>query len=92
MDEIEFLFIGWCHENSHDKVWTGFKVGDSYYCGWGKRDAKLQFKKHTERSLTAKIREKQKHYKVVDQFMLFAVFPYFKDSVSRDLLVNILKF
>ena len=39
-EEIEFKFIGWVYETDadgtkHDKVWTAFKVGDSYYAAWG---------------------------------------------------------
>ena len=35
MNDIEFLYIGWCKQVkkgvTSDKVWTAFKVGDKYY-------------------------------------------------------------
>ena len=95
MNDIEFLFIGWCHEQKngvdHDKVWCAFKVGGKFYAGWGRRDKKLRFKLHDDGwSLRELINKKRNTYKEVDSFRLFSVFPYFKDDVSKYLSFDIL--
>jgi len=96
MDELEFLFIGWCKEtdrdgSKHDKVWTAFKAGNTYYAGWGARGKKLAFKKHNDKySLEAVMRNKKKTYNEVDSFQLFSVFPYFKDDVEKYLCFSLL--
>lgn len=91
MDELEFLFIGWCKEtdrdgSKHDKVWTAFKVGNTYYAGWGARGKTIAFKKHDSRhSVEAVMRKKKQKYNEVDSFQLFSVFPYFKEEVEKRL-------
>lgn len=90
--EPEFQFIGWIKEGDHDKVWTSFTLGDSAYCAWGRRDAKLQFKHHpTIKSMKNVENQKRKKYKEVDAFLLFTIFPYFKEQVSRELVVRSLQ-
>lgn len=96
---VEFIFIGWCNEiekngSKHDKVWTAFKAGNSYYAGWGARGKKISFKNHGsnwsgEQSLKDVMRKKQAprgKYKEVDTFQLFAIFPYFEDEVESHLV------
>lgn len=96
MNEIEFLFIGWCKGTGrdgvqHDKVWTAFKVGDVYYAGWGARDKKIRFKKHaSKRSLETLMRNKKKTYDEVDSFRLFTIFPYFKEDVEKHLTFDLM--
>ena len=105
MSNIEFLYIGWCNEvdqktgAKHDKVWTAFKAGDSYYAGWGARGKKLSFKNHgtTKRSwenmpatLSTALHGKQKKYKDVDSFQLFAIFPFFEEEVDKQLFFKLL--
>ena len=96
MDEIEFIFIGWCKETDrdgkkHDKVWTAFKVGNTYYAGWSARGKTLSFKKHDSRnSLETVMRSKQKKYDTVDSFQLFAIFPHFKEEVEKRLCFCVL--
>ncbi len=92
MDEIEFKFIGWMKEGAHDKVWVSFAVGRQYYCAWGRRGAKLQFKKHEWRSDLYKVesQKEKKGYKEVDQFLLFTLFPDFHEKVEKELMMKIL--
>ncbi len=97
MEEIEFLFIGWCKEVKNgvnsDKVWTAFKAGGTYYAGWGARGKKLQFKNHGNSqysTLDRVMRSKKKDYDEVDSFHLFTVFPYFKDDVEKHLMMGLL--
>lgn len=96
MSEINFYYIGWCKgiDNgvNHDKVWTAFEVNNRYYAGWGRRGKTLRFKKHNDlRELMKVKRKKEKTYKEVDRFQLFAIFPYFEDEVSKYLTYSIMK-
>jgi len=97
MDEIEFLYIGWCKEVKNgvdsDKVWTAFKAGSTYYAGWGARGKKLSFKDHGTSqfsTLNSVINKKKRDYEEVDSFTLFTVFPYFKDDVEKHLCMSVL--
>lgn len=85
MNEIEFLFIGWVKEGEHhDKVWTAFRVGDIHYAGWGRRGKSLRFKKHDSYwSLMRVLDKKEKTYKPVDEFQMFALFPHFQEDVEK---------
>jgi len=95
MSDIEFLYIGWCKGKedgvTHDKVWTAFKAGDKHYAGWGARGKSIRFKEHISRfALRDLIEKKRKKYDEVDAFQLFAVFPYFKEDVSKFLTFAVL--
>lgn len=89
MDEIEFLYIGWCKQIkkgvTSDKIWCAFKVGHTHYAGWGARGKKIRFKEHggLYPGLNTLIQKKQKQYDEVDHFQLFTIFPYFKDDVGK---------
>lgn len=91
-DGIEFRFIGWCKDGLHDKVWTSFTVNGSYYCAWGRRGAKLQFKKHSYSWDLTKLEDQKRNkgYKEVDSFMLFSLFPTFKEKLSEQLMFKTL--
>lgn len=93
--EIEFHYIGWCKGLNegvqNDKVWTAFSVGGAHYAGWGARGKSIRFKKHYNLyELKQVMYKKQKTYKEVDAFMLFSIFPTFKDDVSGKLLMAVL--
>ena len=95
MDEIEFLYIGWCKQVkkgvTSDKVWTAFKVGEKYYAGWGARGKTIRFKRHDQYgALYRLIVQKKKKYNEVDHFQLFTIFPYFKDDVGKFLAYSII--
>jgi hypothetical protein len=95
MNQIEFLYIGWCKQLKKgvqsDKVWTAFKVGDKYYAGWGARGKSIRFKKHlSEHELMRVQRSKEREYNEVDSFQLFTIFPYFENDVEKYLAYNIL--
>lgn len=90
---INFEFIGWCNTtesdgSKHDKVWTAFEAGGSFYAGWGARGKKLSFKKHTSLYAlnTVKRQKLQKGYNPVDAFQLFAIFPDFEETVDKMLM------
>lgn len=90
--EPKFQFIGWVKEGNHDKVWTSFTLGDAAYCAWGRRDAKLQFKQHSSVDSLKRVERQKRHkYQEVDAFLLFTIFPYFKDQVAKDLVMKALQ-
>lgn len=94
--EIEFIYIGWCvgvnDGVESDKVWTAFKVGNTYYAGWGRRSKRLSFKNHGKSTGTINpvMRKKRQSYEEVDAFKLFTIFPYFNDEVSQSLTFAVL--
>ena len=95
MNDIEFLYIGWCkgvtRGVTHDKVWTAFRVGNKYYAGWGARGKSSRCKKHECRyDLDRVQRTKEKKYDEVDSFQLFTIFPYFKEDVEKFLSYSIM--
>lgn len=90
---VNFEYIGWCNTtesdgSKHDKVWTAFEAGGSYYAGWGARGKKLSFKKHDSLYELNKVRRKKEggDYKKVDAFQLFAIFPDFEETVDKMLM------
>ena len=95
--DIEFTFIGWNNSvdsdgKKHDKVWTAFKAGDTYFAAWGARGKALSFKEYgtgwRAREEQNKVMEQKKNKKGyvdagTDPFMMFSVFPYFKDELAK---------
>jgi predicted DNA-binding WGR domain protein len=42
---MKYEFIGWCHEDNHDKVWVAITIKPgTWLTVWGRRGAKLQTK------------------------------------------------
>lgn len=43
-----FMWVGWCKEDNHDKIWGYIKLNESgaYYNFWGRRGKTLRFKRH----------------------------------------------
>jgi predicted DNA-binding WGR domain protein len=47
---MKVLFLGWCKEGSHDKVWgvalhsEATRITNNYLFFWGRRGKKLQYK------------------------------------------------
>ena len=92
---IEFRYIGWCHDHGQDKIWCSFKLGGKYYAGWGKRNAKMQFKFHDHSQTLNDIlvrktfklfgleKKKKVDYKEIDNFQMFSIFPNFEDDVVK---------
>jgi hypothetical protein len=94
--DTEFIFIGWCNKvdsdgSKHDKVWTAFVAGNTYYAGWCARGKKVSFKNHGSgwsglSSIDDVKRKKAKpkgEYEEVDAFRLFVLFPTFKEDVEK---------
>jgi predicted DNA-binding WGR domain protein len=95
--DVKFIFIGWCNDGKHDKVWTSFEVQDQLFCAWGRRGAKLSFKNHGKscynlshsRISSLEQQKRNKGYKeVVDKFLLFSMFPDFDEKVEEELLLR----
>lgn len=92
---INLSFVGHVYdeEHNHDKVWVSFYDTDSssYYCAWGRRGAKLQFKRFTRLGECTMVEtKKRKTYQEIDNFLLFTLFPDFEDRVKDELFLNTL--
>ena len=89
--DITFIFIGWCNEDNHDKLWIAFEVGGGYYCAWGRRGAKLSFKKHTKYSLETITRKKKSSYNPVEKFVMYSMRPDFEEALQQELVFDTLR-
>lgn len=83
---INYKFIGWCHEDGHDKVWGAIELGNQKCVTfWGRRSKKLQTKiVNDDWDLTKLIRSKErKGYNSVDKAKLDEVYPEFEKDLSK---------
>jgi hypothetical protein len=90
MSELDFQFIGHCYDEAanHDKVYVVVWAEGTYYSAWGRRGKKLQFKALTKLGEATKmISQKSKKYKEVDNFLLFSLFPDFKEQLEEQLVM-----
>jgi hypothetical protein len=90
MSDTKFEWIGHCYNEAenHDKVYAVVWAEGTYYSAWGRRGAKLQFKALTRiAEATKTICKKKKTYKDVDEFVLFSVFPDFKEKLEEMLIM-----
>jgi hypothetical protein len=90
MSDIEFKWIGHCYSEAenHDKVYAVVKAEGVFYSAWGRRGAKLQFKALTKfGEANVMVSKKKKTYNTVDEFLLFSVFPDFKEKLSEMLVM-----
>lgn len=93
--EINYEFIGWCHEQNHDKVWGVIKLGQKsndpiwvsdFLVFWGRRGKKLQTKlsKQSNSDILRLIDSKiDRGYKTVDRSKLSNVYPAFQDDLEK---------
>lgn len=86
--DINYEFIGWVNEGVHDKVYVVFNIDNTYYSAWGRRGAKLQFKKcrNSYEAFSLKNKKQQK-YKPVEEFLLFTFFPNFREKVEEEVFM-----
>lgn len=90
---IKHTFIGWCKEDTHDKVWGVFKLrngngwdNDTYVTYWGRRGKKLQTKisVSTEWDIEKLIASKtHKGYVGIDEDKLDDVYPEFQQDLEK---------
>lgn len=100
---IDIIFIGWHYNmnvtNYHDKIWIAFKMGNNFYCGWGKRGKILKFKFHGsgevgQSMINVLIDKKSKpygNYTDVDIDNIDTVVPNFQHMVETQLVLATLK-
>lgn len=92
---VNYVHIGWCHEDSHDKVWGIIKLsagvhddwerGD-YVSFWGRRGRKLQTKMYNDYGWEmSKLFDKKldKGYNKVDEDKLNEVYPEFEADLKK---------
>lgn len=92
---IHYKFIGWCHEDNHDKVWgviylekpgNGWSYSNSKCVSfWGRRGKKLQTKMVVDDyELEKLIRSKtRKGYQEVNSNKLNEVYPEFEEDLGK---------
>lgn len=88
--QIDFRWIGWMKEGTHDKVWGYFQLDNKLFCFWGRRGKALSFKDHgaawNTYTLEKLRRQKEnKGYKQTDRFQMFTIFPHFEEDVEKRL-------
>lgn len=99
---MNYKFIGWCKESTHDKVWgiicltepTQYRADGQYLTFWGRRGAKLQTKMvygdnyDMTRLSDAKMR---KGYKELERNELDDVYPEFEADLEKTAIWATLK-
>ena len=99
---IEYGFIGWCRENSSDKVWGSIKLRDGanswddkiWVTFWGRRGKKLQTKiVTTDKWGMSKLEEakERKGYVAIERGKLNEVYPEFEDDLKKTAFWNMFK-
>jgi predicted DNA-binding WGR domain protein len=90
---LNFKFIGWCHEGTHDKVWGAIKLNDGKVLTfWGRRGKKLQTKLAADNWDLRKLidSKENKGYVSVDQHKLNQVYPEFENDLEKTAMWAIL--
>lgn len=90
----DFRFIGWCNEGKHDKIWGYLKVDGEFVTFWGKRTAKLTFKRDRDYSnddcFTLAQKKRAKGYDTTSYEALCEMDPTFEDRFDSDLMLTML--
>ena len=88
----DYFWIGWCHEDNHDKVWGIIKInGDdwegNYVSFWGRRGKKLQtkiYEKSYQYDMERLYEKKEdKGYQEIDFEKLNTVYPDFEKDLEK---------
>lgn len=85
---FKFFFIGWCQEDTHDKIWVVLELGNNIWgVIWGRRGKSLQYKMHNNTdycTILALTRQKQrKGYQEIPQAKLDTVYPEFQQDLEK---------
>jgi predicted DNA-binding WGR domain protein len=91
---LVFRFIGWCKDDTHDKVWGVIFLGsqeeractgERVLIFWGRRGSKLQTKlDHNTNKLSRLIDSKRnKGYRKIDRDKLNQVYPEFQSDLEK---------
>ncbi len=84
---INYQFIGWCHQENHDKVWVMIQLANSKWLTvWGRRGKTLQTKILDTDSWTVRklIDSKAiKGYRTIQKDNLNTVYPEFEQDLSK---------
>ena len=95
---MRYLFIGWCAEGIHDKVWGAIAL-DSEMHGkvltvWGRRGKKMQTKMARNDSDLRKLidsKRRNKGYQEIDTARLNHVYPDFQADLEKTAIWETLK-
>lgn len=100
-----YKFIGWCHEDNHDKVWGVIMLEDVTNSSswswtnkrccifWGRRGKKLQTKLSVDDRNTYNLiqSKKKKGYIEINSNKLNKVYPEFENDLEKTAVYAILK-
>lgn len=97
----QILYVSWCNDNGHDKIWGYFCLDNDQYpvvwnkpvfVFWGARGKALQLKQHTiSDALYALLRNKErKGYKEIDVTEFEKICPNFHEEVDNKITFAIL--
>lgn len=94
MGEIDFKFIGWCKEGTHDKVWGFFSIGDNLtvHVFWARRGKALQFKKDYDGAHLYKLKKSKlgKGYQEISIDRFREIWPNLDDELQGQFTFSIL--
>lgn len=84
---MEYRFIGWCKQDSSDKVWVVINLGNRNWATvWGRRGKRLQYKILADTSAWAieKLENSKvsKGYKSIERSNLDTVYPEFEHDLE----------
>lgn len=92
---MDYEFIGWCHEDKHDKVWGVIRLEDYKYVSfWGRRGTKLQtkfFESSTYDLVQLIYKKVRKGYTEVNTNQLSSVYPEFRNDLEKTAIWATLK-
>lgn len=96
----DIKWIGWCHGTdrngkTHDKIWGCIRVDGQLVTFWGKRTAKLTFKREKDYSTgddwyDMSIKKQRKGYDQTTFERLCLLDPEFEDRFDSDLMLTML--
>lgn len=88
---LDYRFIGWYHEDNHDKIWGVLQLNKSirgkYLIFWGRRGKTLRSKLvdstwwEIDRLISAK--ERKGYQKITPEFLIETVYPEFNEDLEK---------
>lgn len=90
---LDYRFIGWHHEDNHDKIWGVLQLSErnynsrKYLIFWGRRGKTLRSKLvdstwwEIDRLISAK--ERKGYQKITPEFLIETVYPEFNEDLEK---------
>jgi len=100
LDNASIYWVGWCHEDNHDKIWGVLKLPNTYVSFWGKRgSSRIGFKnlktQYDARTMIGKKEAPRGNYTQISEKRMCEIWSEFDDTISSQLtfatLCNLIK-